>query len=396
MLKRAMMAGLNATGIDVVDLEIASLPVTRFLVRSSNAVGGVSVRLHNDDPQSVVIRFFDDAGATISAEAQRKIERLFQREDHRRAIPEEIGEITFPPRAVQDYAVALESTVELGSIAAHHFKLVVDYSYGATSLVMPNLLAKLGADVLAVNPYASTGSRIAFDRVAGADRVGALVKASGAHLGAVIDPDGERITFIDNEGIVLDDGTALLVFVDLVCDHLLGDRIALPVNTTDVATALAAGRGIDVRPTKINAAALMDASAEPGVGFVADGMGGFILPGFLASFDAAAALVKVLDLLARSDRSLSDVRASLPPAHVVHETVVTPWEQKGLVMRTLLEQASGPLVLVDGVKVRHEGGWALALPDPEEAVTHVWAEGATDVEARRLAHDYVLRIRHLI
>ena len=60
MLKRAMMAGLNAAGVDVDDLEVASVPVTRFIVRRPSTTGGITIRLVNDDPQSVVIRFFDD------------------------------------------------------------------------------------------------------------------------------------------------------------------------------------------------------------------------------------------------------------------------------------------------------------------------------------------------
>ena len=59
MLKRAIMAGLNAAGINVLDLEVASTPVTRFLVRSPKAIGGLTVRLRNDDPSSVAIHFFD-------------------------------------------------------------------------------------------------------------------------------------------------------------------------------------------------------------------------------------------------------------------------------------------------------------------------------------------------
>jgi mannose-1-phosphate guanylyltransferase/phosphomannomutase len=54
------------------------------------------------------------------------------------------------------------------------------------------------------------------------------------------------------------------------------------------------------------------------------------------------------------------------------------------------------VVLVDGVKVHHEGGWALALPDPEEPITHIWAEGETDAAARRLAQEYARRIRQLL
>ena len=396
MLKRSMMAGLNAAGIDVIDLEVASLPVTRFLVRSPRAVGGISVRLDDDDPDSVVIRFFDSSGADIAEESQRKIERLFQREDHRRVLPAEIGDILFPPRALEDYTVALEGTVDVAAIAASRFKLVVDYGYGATSFVMPNVLAKLGADVLAVNPYASTGGRIAHDATNAATRVAGLVRASGAHLGGVIGPDGEHLTLIDDEGNVLTDTEAMLAFVDLVCDHLLGDTIALPVNITSHAARLAGTRGVKVLATKMSTPALMDAASESGVGFAADGAGGFILPGFLPAFDAAAALVKMLDLLARSGRRLSAVRDGLPRVHQAHETVVTPWEQKGLVMRSLVEHANRELVLVDGVKVMHDDSWALALPDPEEPVTHVWAEGSSDSDARRLAQEYVRRIRQLL
>lgn len=395
MLKRAMIAGLNATGVNVIDLETATMPVTRFVVRSPRAIGGLSVRLVADDTQSIVVRFLDNDGGDIAEDAQRKIERLFQREDYRRALPEEIGEIAVPVRALEEYTNALEGTVDLEGIRANHFKLVIDYSYGATSLVMPTVLSKLGAEVLAVNPYASTEGRISFDSTAAAKRVSGLVQASGAHLGAIIDPDGDRVRFIDDQGRVMTDIESLLCFVDLVSGHMLGDKIALPVNVTSHAAALAARNGVQVRPTKMSAAALMDAAVEPDVGFAADTEGGFIIPGFLPAFDGAGAMVKMLDLLARTGRSLSTVRESLPAVHVAHETCVTPWEQKGLVMRSLVESSGRQLVLVDGVKVMHDNGWALVLPDPQEPLTHVWSEAASDAEARRLAQEYVRRIRQL-
>src|SRR3954453_13512492 len=113
MLKRAMMAGINAAGVNVLDLEVASVPVTRFLARQPNAVGGITIRLVEDDTQSVVMRFFDGNGLDITESGQRKVERLFNREDFRRALPGEIGEIGFPPRALEHYSDAVESTVAI-------------------------------------------------------------------------------------------------------------------------------------------------------------------------------------------------------------------------------------------------------------------------------------------
>jgi mannose-1-phosphate guanylyltransferase/phosphomannomutase len=124
--------------------------------------------------------------------------------------------------------------------------------------------------------------------------------------------------------------------------------------------------------------------------------GGFIVPHFLPAFDAMATFAKLLELLARTGVRLSKVVAALPRTHVVQETVPTPWEQKGTIMRTLMEQADGELVLVDGVKVVYPDGWALVLPDPEAPVTHVWAEADSDGDARRRAQDHVGRIRRLL
>ncbi len=397
MLKRALMAGLNAGGVDVLDLEVASMPVTRFAIRQPVVRGGVSVRLEGDDPDSIGLRFIDDDGLDISEASQRKIERQFSREDFRRVPAQDIGDIGYPPRVLEHYTTALGQIVDLDVVREAGFKIVTDYGFGSTSFTMPNVLSKVRAEVLSVNPYASTQGAMGFVRQRGAEAAAPLVTAAGAHLGAVIDPDGERLTLIDDEGRVLTDTQALLALVRLVAPHIDGDAIAVPVNATVHIGRMLEGTGVAVREAKMSSAAIMAAAEEDGVGFAASTDGGFILPGFLPAFDAAAMLVKLLELLARHDVRLSSVVDDLPRPHVAHETVVTPWEQKGLVMRSLVERAEPDrLVLVDGVKVRHDDGWALALPDPAEPLTHVWAEAATDAAARSRAQEYGRRIRQLV
>jgi mannose-1-phosphate guanylyltransferase / phosphomannomutase len=397
MLKRALMAGLNASGVNVLDLEVASVPVTRFAVARPEASGGITIRLVDGDPQSVVFRFFDPNGTDITEDTQRKIERLFLREDFRRVFPGEIGDIGFPPRALEHYTAALEATVDMSAIRAAGCKVVVDYAYGSTSFVMPNVLAKLGADVLGVNPYASTRGMLTFEPQRHAEQVGALVRASGAAVGALLDPDGEHLTLVDDTGRVLRDDQTLLALLSLVGGRLVGDAVALPVTVTSHADAIVAPHGVRVQRTKTSTPALMDAAFQPGVGFAASTDGGYILPGFLPAFDGAAALVKVLELLATTGSKLSDVVDALPTVHLAHETVVTPWEQKGMVMRSLVEMSKDrEVTLIDGVKVLHDDGWALALPDPEEPVTHVWAEASNAAGARSLAQEYARRIRQLL
>ena len=107
--------------------------------------------------------------------------------------------------------------------------------------------------------------------------------------------------------------------------------------------------------------------------------------------------MNLLALLRRPGDRLSDLVAGLPAVHIAHQAVHTPWDQKGMVMRTLVERSAGrDLVLVDGVKMLEDDGWALVLPDPEEPLTHVWAEGPSESAAAARAQEYAARIRQLM
>jgi len=397
VLKRAVMVGCNAAGVNVEDLEVATVPVTRHHIRTSSSRAGVTVRLIQDDPESVVIRFFGRDGLDITENAQRKIERLYHREEFRRALAAEIGDIDFPAHAVEQYTVDLMGRPELLGARTSGMKLVLDLSFGATSFVMPNLLAKLDADVLVVNPYAHTPGMMAADRTASAARVADLVGASGAQLGAVFDPNGEHLTIVDDEGEVLTDDEALMVLLRLVAETRPSSRVALPVAVGTAAEAICAEGGMPITYTKLSSAHLMEVAASGGVTFAASQSGGFIWPEFLPAYDATVTLVNLVAMLSSTGQSLAKLVHGLSPVHIAHEEVVTPWEQKGIVMRMMLEQLSDrELVLIDGVKVIEEDGWALMLPDPEDPVTHVWAEAPSEARARARAQQFAVRIRQLL
>jgi mannose-1-phosphate guanylyltransferase / phosphomannomutase len=397
VIKRAIMVGCNAAGVNVDDLEAATVPVTRFETAASPSKAGVTVRLAPDDPQSVVFRFFDKEGIDVDETTQRKIERLYHREDFRRVLASEIGDIGFPPRLVEHYTAALIDSVDLSNARAADLKLVLDYSFGTTSFVMPNLLAKLEAEVLVVNPYANTANVLTFDDQRSAARVSELVRASGAHLGAVLDPGGEYLAIVDDLGHPLTDNEALLVLLTLVTEAHPSARVALPVAASRAAEEICTKAGAEIVWTKLSASHLMEVARSERVTLAASQSGGFIFPRFLPAYDAAATLVNLLALLTAAGEKLSDLVAALPPVHIVHQEVRTPWDQKGMLMRRLVERSQGrDLVLVDGVKILEDDGWALVLPDPEEPVTHVWAEAGSDAAAQARVQQYGVRLEHLL
>jgi mannose-1-phosphate guanylyltransferase/phosphomannomutase len=212
-----------------------------------------------------------------------------------------------------------------------------------------------------------------------------------------MDPDGEHLTLIDDEGHVLSDTQSLLAMVEMVTATAPpGCRVAVPVLATSAVEDIANQHGAHVVWTKVDTPALMASALSDDVALAASADGGFIVPRFLPAYDAMAAFARVLELLANTGTRLSKVVAGLPRVHVVHDTVSTPWEQKGTVMRSIMEESEGELTLVDGVKTHYDDGWTLVLPDPEDPVTHVWAEAGSERDARRRAQEQVGRIRRIL
>ncbi|MBO0771000.1 MAG: NTP transferase domain-containing protein, partial [Actinobacteria bacterium] len=184
-LKRAMHGALNASAINVVDLEAQALPLARFHTARRECSGGIALRTTPGDPQSIDIIFLDDSGTDLSLADARKLERVFSRQEYRRAFPGEIAELTYPSRVVESYAAELLRQVDMTGVREAGLKVVVDCAGGTASLVLPALLGRIGVDVLTVNnrlDEASPTQSLAQHR-AGMQRLAELVASARAAFG---------------------------------------------------------------------------------------------------------------------------------------------------------------------------------------------------------------------
>ncbi len=391
-LKRAVISALTPSAINVRDLEVAPTPVTRLDVAMGEAVGGITLRTTRGDPQSLDILFFDANGADLSQADQRKLERVFYREEYRRAFPGEIAELTFPSRTLEQYTQELLRCVDTSGIREAGLKVVVDTAGGSAALVLPTLLGRLGVDVLTINGRLDETypTETLADHMRGIERLGELVATSHADFGVRFDHPGERLALVDERGVLIHDDRALLVLLDLVAAERRTGTVVLPVTTTRIAEQVTRFHGVGVQWTSQSAYDLMTLAREAGVIVAGDGRGGMIAPEFSAALDGIAAFVRLAGLVARANLTLSQIDARIPTAHVVRQSVPTPWAAKGLVMRSVVEAAAGrELDTTDGVRiVEPDGRWALVLPDPAEAVTHLWAEGPDPAGATALLEEW--------
>jgi mannose-1-phosphate guanylyltransferase/phosphomannomutase len=146
---------------------------------------------------------------------------------------------------------------------------------------------------------------------------------------------------------------------------------------------------LEVVRTSASPAALTRAAAEEGVIFAGTLEGSYAFPEFLPTFDAVAALCKLLELLAPVRRPLSALVADLPASTLVHRRLHCPWALKGTVMRLLTERfRDNDVNLLDGIKVFEDRGWAQVLPDPDEPLVHIYAEGRSEEESQELEAEF--------
>src|SRR3954465_1371279 len=189
-LKRAVISALTASAINVRDLEVSPMPVARFEVARSDSVGGVVVRTTPGDAQGVDIVFLDERGADLSQAAQRKLERVFSRQEYRRAFPGETANLSFPARTLDSYAQELLQCVDVSGIADAGLKVVCDTAHGSASLVLPTLLGRIGVDVLTVNGRLdeATPTESLAEHMRDLERLGDLVRSPRAATGVSFDP----------------------------------------------------------------------------------------------------------------------------------------------------------------------------------------------------------------
>ena len=394
MLKRAMLAGLSSSGITVADTHSVPIPVARFMTNASGATGAIHVRLSPFDNRVVDIKFFDKHGLDIDTATERKIEGVFFREDYRRVYLDEIGRITDADDIEVRYREAFFASLRADALTrmTQRFKLVVDYANSNPSPILPNLLRRLGADVVELN--ANLDDTRIFQTTSqfeeGMDRLARITPVLDANLGVRIDSGGEKLFIVDDGGRRVPGMQALLALAALSMAVNGGGTVAVPVTAPRAFEQVAERYNGHVVRSRANLAALMrTAEQNRDMLLLGDGQGNYMFPRFFPVTDGLYAIVKMMELLTLRGLPLSEVIAELPPYHIDQTRVPCRWEYKGKVMRILNQQYQDrQLEQIDGIKIDLGEEWVLILPDTDGPFFHVIAEGSSDEHARQLTEQY--------
>jgi len=390
MIKRAMLSGFTSAGLEVADLRVLPAAVSRHMLKSEGYEAGVHVGTSQSDPELVQIRFFEQPGIQLSAALQKEIEKNYTRGELRRVGFSDIGRITYPARIRETYAQDLLAGLDVDAIRTRGFRVVVDYGFSAASFVLPQVLGPLGVEAVSAHGFTTDrddpGPALLREAIG---QVKQLVPAVGADFGVVLDRSAERLYLVDERGREIPVEQSLLLFLRLIGSNGRRGKLAFPITVTNQVDKLLEGSGLEVVRTPASLADLTKAAAEDGVIFAGAVGGGYVFPEFLPAYDAIASLCKLLELLAPVRRPVSELVAELPAPTLVHRQLPCPWALKGVVMRVMTERLRDrELDLLDGIKVFEKRGWAQVLPDPDEPLVHIYAEGRTEEDSKALEEEY--------
>ncbi len=392
MLKRSFLGGLLGSGLNVIDLKLMPLPVMRFLLSNTNAIGGVHFRQSPENPTITEILFYDNDGLLIDTNTEKSIERIFFRESFRRVNYNEIGEIKDEPLPLKSYKEKFLSLIDQESIKSHKFKIIADLLNGSTSIIYPDIVNTIGIENIILNAYFNEKklSQISNLHKKSAEEISKMVNVLSADIGFVMYPNGQRVVIISDNGEILDNETAILIILYLI-DKIVNRQVKvyLPVYVPEVMDEMFENIIVERGKTiGLKSNFLKDYY------FFGNLEGNYTFTEMSYSFDGMFASIKILEMLSKTKQRISDIQKIIPDHYFEHKVVSCPINLKGKMMRKFTEEAIGKdASFVDGVKIFiDKKTWILMLPDQYADSLHLYVNSDKEEKAKAVLDEYIDKI----
>lgn len=390
MIEQAVVAGLQSVGCKPVLAGIVPTPTALMLTKQLGARGGIAITAsHNPSPWNA-LKFIDRTGLFLSETRAQELFDVYHQQDfplvHESDIPASVTEsdpmkVHFQP--VIDY-------VDASLIRKKQFKVAVDCCNGVGALhSVPFLKELLSCKVVPV-----------FDKPSGIferepeplpenlRRLCETVVKGKCDVGFAQDPDGDRLAIVNEKGESIGEDLTLTFAIQQVLSRHAKGPVAVNLSTSKCVEFVAKQYGSEVVRTKIGEINVCETMLKIGAVVGGENIGGVIIPAVHLCRDSYVGMAVVLELLAMTGKTISELRAAIPQYFVVKEKIRIRGEQAPVILRALRREYAGEKVsLLDGVYIDFGEGWVHARRSNTEPVMRITAEASSPDEARRLAAD---------
>lgn len=384
MLEAAVTAGVTSAGADVVRLGVLPTPALSWLVHHAGAAVGVMVSASHNPVEDNGIKIVGPDGYKLRDELEELLERTVEELDREDRLPRptglDVGRVRYEPRWREAY---LQHLVERAGATFEGWRVVVDCANGAAHEIAPELLRRLGADVVAINTGA-TGEDINVGcGSTHPEQAAEAVRRTGARVGLAFDGDADRCIAIDERGEVVDGDQILAICAleRLRQGTLPGRAVAATVYSNGGLRAALRRAGGDVVITPPGDRHVLEAMLQRGLVLGGEQSGHVIFLEHARTGDGVLTGLMLLGVMKRAGRPLSELAAQMPrfPQALVNVRVA---RKEGLLDSSEVREA-----IQRAERALGESGRIYVRPSGTEPVIRVMVEGPDREQVQRLAHE---------
>jgi phosphomannomutase len=387
-LRHAVLAGLLQAGCEVADLGVTPTPTCGLAVRRLHAAGGIQITAsHNPAPWNG-LKLFGPEGRVLSATEGQQVKAVFDGSTFRQAAWNELGYVVERRQAEDWHRDRVLELIDVPRIRARGLRTLLDANGGAGGPLGRRLLEALQCQPVVLGGNADGSFDHEPEPIAeNLQAVCPLVAQQGANVGFVLDPDADRLALIDETGRYIGEELTLALAV-LFRLRVEAGPVVINLSTSRVVEDIAKRFGVPCHRTAVGEANVVDGMKRVGAVIGGEGNGGVIDPRVGWVRDPFIGIGLILNLMAETGQSLSQLVASLPAYHILKEKVAVPREKLANLMAAL--PASWPEAGVnklDGIRLEWPDRWVHVRPSNTEPIVRVIAEAPQHAEARGLCRE---------
>lgn len=399
MVQDLVVATLTGLGIDVLDLGLSTTPTVELAVPMEKADGGIILTASHNPKEWNALKLLNDKGEFLDAEAGAEILKIAESEDFDFAGVDDLGQRTINDAYLAihvDEVLALE-WVEADTIRKKNFRVVVDGVNSSGGIAIPKLLEALGVEV--VKLYCDPTGEFPHNPEPLREHLGDICKKvveEQAHLGIVVDPDVDRLAFIDEQGNMFGEEYTLVACADYILGKNPGNTVS-NLSSTRALRDVTLSRGGRYTAAAVGEVNVVEAMKETKAVIGGEGNGGVIYPASHYGRDALVGTALFLMLLSERGVSVSELRKSYPAYFMSKNKIqLTPDLDVDSILEGMAKKyETEELHTIDGVKIDFSDCWVHLRKSNTEPIIRIYTEASSQEAADNLAGKIIGQIRAL-
>lgn len=400
MLANAVMSGLVSTGCNVYDAGVVPTPCIQYIIKSHKMEGGVMITASHNPPEYNGLKVMAKDGVEISRQQEIEIENIFFESKAHHADWDKVGHVYVLPNVLDEYKDAIKKHVNTVAIEKKHYHVVLDAANGVGGLVTPYLLRELGCRVTTINANidGTFPNRPPEPRPENLQDLIMTVKAVDADFGVAFDGDADRSIFVDEKGEVQwGDRTFALIE-----KHFLqanpGETIVTPVSSSQVVKDVAEEYDGKLVWTKVGSTIVSFTMKKLKAKLGGEENGGVFYGPHQPVRDAAMTIALILNIMAETDKTLSELLNKLPRYYLGKDKIQCPNKKKEKMLKTLVEEVKHlKPETIDGIKIWFPDKSSILIrPSGTEPIYRFYAEANTKQRASMLVKEYKQKLQQII